>query len=78
MLESSRDKNEGTYRRGEREEKSLLNDPGFELRLGREKEKKRATIIEGMSKNERKTSHDYCPIHPYAVHGVGRSAGLYE
>ena len=38
MLESSRDKNEGTYRRGEREEKSLINDPGSEFRLGRDKE----------------------------------------
>ena len=39
MLKSSRDKNEDTYRSGKREEKSLLRDPGSELRVGRREEK---------------------------------------
>ena len=38
-LKSPRDKNEGVYRSGEGGEKSLLNDPGSEQSLGREKEK---------------------------------------
>ena len=42
MLESSRDKNEDTYRRGE---KSLFIDPGSELNLGRKRGKKSARII---------------------------------
>ena len=52
MLNSSRDKNEGTYRSGRRE-KSLLNDPGPELRLGGKNEKdKLRRYFDGMSEKK--------------------------
>ena len=56
MLNSSRDKNEGTYRSGEGGEKSLLCDPGSELRLRGERDRS-AKIINGM-KNENGDFHE--------------------
>ena len=57
MLNSSRDEKEGAYRSGEGVEKSLLRDPGSELRPGKEKEKvQSAKTIDGMRKNKQTTS----------------------
>ena len=50
----SRDKNEGTYRSGEGggEDPAYSSDPGLELCLGRERERKSAKINYGMSKKK--------------------------
>ena len=42
-----------------REEKSLLCDPGSELRVGRRERRRCAKIMNGMSKKERKKEEEY-------------------
>ena len=53
MLKPSRDKNKGAYHGGQGG-KTLLSDPGPELRLGREKEHKIANTIEWDEQNKNK------------------------